>query len=128
MKSTKCSCHGTKFDIRTSRGLGWTSLAIGLTEILAPRQLEQTMGIRRSQQNTGILRVLGVREMMHGFDLLTHRNPAPGIRARFAGDLLDGVLLGAAAARTRRPGGFMAIAAMVLPVVALDLLLKKRLR
>ena len=78
-------------------------------------------------QNTGILRVLGVRELMHGFDLLTHRDPAPGLWSRVAGDMLDGALLAAVATKARRPGGVMAACAMVLPLVLLDMLTAPRL-
>jgi len=104
-----------------ARGLGITSIAIGLTEILAPKQLEKTMGIGNGQ-TTGILRVLGVREILHGVDLLSHDDPTPGLWGRVLGDLLDGVLLGAAGTRTRRPGGFMSICSLVLPVVLLDVI------
>ena len=104
-----------------ARGLGITSIAIGLTEILAPKQLEKTMGIGNGQ-TTGILGVLGVREILHGVDLLSHDDPTPGLWGRVLGDLLDGVLLGAAGMRTRRPGGFMSICSLVLPVVLLDVI------
>src|SRR5918997_432778 len=90
-------------DQKAAQCLGWASIAIGLTEILAPKQLEKTMGVGNGQV-TGILRVLGVREIMHGVDILAHDDPTPGVWSRVFGDLLDGVLLGAAATgRARRP-------------------------
>jgi len=62
--------------------LGWASIGIGLSELLLPRQIEQKcLGIGNGQ-NTGVLRVLGVREICHGIDLLSHRDPAPGVWAR----------------------------------------------
>ena len=64
--------------------LGWTSIGIGLAEIAAPRQVESMLGIGDGQ-NTGILRVLGVREICHGIDLLSHKDPAPGLLSRIAG-------------------------------------------
>src|SRR4051812_29116482 len=109
-----------------ARGLGLVSIAIGLTEICCPRMLERTMGIGDGE-NTGVLRVLGVREIGQGIDILTSRDPTPGVHARVFGDVLDGVLLGAAALKTRRPAGLMAIAAAVLPVVLLDILFARRL-
>lgn len=112
-------------DIGVSRGLGWASIAVGLTELSAPKQLENLMGIGNGQ-TTGILRVLGVRELMHGIDILSHRDPTPGIWSRVAGDALDGVLLGVAATKTRRPGGFLAVCAAVLPLVILDLVFAPR--
>jgi hypothetical protein len=107
------------FEETTATGLGIASIGIGLTEIAAPQKLQEIMGIGNGE-NTGIMRVLGVREICHGIDILTHKDPTPGIWARVAGDMLDGVLLGVAASKTRRPGGFAAIAAAVLPVVVAD--------
>ena len=72
------------------------------------------MGVGNGQV-TGILRVLGVREIMHGIDILAHKDPTPGVWSRVFGDLLDGVLLGAAATRTKKPGGLAAIFAAVTP-------------
>ena len=109
-----------------ARGLGLVSIAIGLTELCCPRQLEETMGIGDGE-HTGILRVLGVREIGTGIDILSHRNPTPGVWFRVFGDLLDGDPLGAAAGKTRRPGGLMAVAAAVLPVVLLDFVFARRL-
>ena len=113
-------------DQQAAQCLGWTSIAIGLTEILAPKQLEKTMGVGNGQ-TTGILRVLGVREIMHGIDILAHEDPTPGVWSRVFGDLLDGVLLAAAATRTRNPGGLAAIFAAVTPVVLADLIFAPRL-
>ncbi len=113
-------------DDQRARGLGWASIGIGVAELLAPRMMEKTLGIGNGQ-HTGVLRTLGVREIMHGVDLLTHLDPAPGIWARVAGDMLDGVLLGAAATRTRKPGRFVAVAASVLGIAAMDALLASRL-
>lgn len=114
-------------DIAAARGLGVASIAIGLTELLAPRRVEEVMGLENGR-NTGILRTLGVREIMHGVDLLANDDPAPGVDARLAGDALDGVLLGLAAGKTRNPAGFLAVVGMVAGVVALDVVLARRFR
>jgi hypothetical protein len=113
-------------DKELARSLGWASIGIGLTEIAAPRQLENMMGIGDGQ-NTGILRTMGVREIMAGVDILTHDDPTPGVWARVAGDALDGALLGVAATKTRRPGSFAALTAMVMGIVALDVICAWRL-
>ena len=113
-------------DQQAAQCLGWACIAIGLTEIRAPMQLEKTMGVGNGQ-TTGILRVLGVREIMHGIDLLSHRDPTPGVWSRVFGDVLDGVLLGAAATRTKNPEGLAAIFAAVTPVVLADLIFAPRL-
>lgn len=113
-------------DQQAAACLGWTSIAIGLTEIFAPHQLEKAMGVD-GDQVTGILRVLGVREIMHGIDILAHEDPTPGVWSRVFGDVLDGVLLGAAATRTKNPEGLAAIFAAVTPVVVADLIVAPRL-
>lgn len=107
------------------RVMGLASIAVGLTELLCPKKLEKTMGIDGGE-NTGILRVLGVREIAHGLDLLAHRNAAPGIGSRVAGDLLDGALLAAAARNSRNPRGMALIATLVTPIVLADMLLMPR--
>jgi hypothetical protein len=113
--------HGT-----ARRVLGLTSIAVGLTEVLCPDKLEKTMGVSNGE-NTGILRVLGVREVAHGIDLLAHKNPTPGILARVAGDMLDGALLTAAARKSRNPKGLAMIFALVTPIVLADMLLAPHL-
>jgi hypothetical protein len=106
--------------------LGWTSLAIGLTELFAPDAIQRWMGLDEPRRHRGILQILGVREILHAVSLLTSSNDCERIRAslwgRVAGDVLDGVLLGAAATRTKSPGGFAAVAAIIAPVVAADVI------
>ena len=102
------------------QSLGWVSVGIGLAELAAPERITKMMGVEGAQSE-GIVRTLGVRELMHGVDLLSHKDPTPGAWGRVAGDMLDGVLLGVAATRTRRTGGWLAIAAAVLPVVLADM-------
>jgi hypothetical protein len=111
---------------QAARALGVASIGIGLAELAAPRQVEQLLGIDDGE-NTGMLRALGVRELLTGVDILTHADPTPGVWARVVGDALDGVLLGVAATRTRRPGSFAATAGAVLGIVALDVLVARRL-
>jgi hypothetical protein len=113
-------------DKLAARGVGWLSLAIGLSELLAPRKLERAMGIGNGQ-NTTIMRSMGLREVFHGLDILTHDDPTPGVIARVAGDVLDTALLGIAATKTRRPGSFTAICAMVLGIGLIDVLLAGKL-
>ena len=116
-------------DLAAAQALGAASIGIGLTEILAPRQLERWMGIGDGQ-NTGILRVLGAREIMHGVDILTHADDdeaARGVWGRVAGDVLDTALLAVAATRTRKPGSFAAIFGMVLGIGIADAVVAGRL-
>ena len=87
-----------------ARMLGWASLAIGLTEIVAPRKVEELLGLESRPGYHGILRVLGVREVMHGVGILADPQPngetTIGVWARVVGDVLDSALLGMAAMRS----------------------------
>ena len=107
-------------------GLGFASLAIGLTEILMPRKLEKSMGINNGV-NTGILRVMGLREILQGVDILAHDDPTPGIWARVFGDVLDTALLGIAATKTRKPASFATIFVSVMGIGLLDMICAGRL-
>lgn len=111
----------------SAQALGWLSIGIGLSELLAPRAVGQKcLGIGNGQ-NTGILRVLGVREICHGIDLLSHRDPAPGVWARVLGEVLDTVALAAAGRNTMRPVSFGATAASVMAIGIADALFAAKL-
>ena len=113
-------------DGATSRGLAAVSLGIGMMELLAPRTVEGLLGIEDRAQHRGILRVLGIRELMHGVSLLADdgdgRRTSAGVWSRVAGDVLDTALLAAAGAKTRRPASFAAVAGSALLIGACDLL------
>jgi hypothetical protein len=113
-------------DREAARGLGVASIGIGVTELAAPRRIERLLGIGDGEI-TGMLRVLGVREILHGVDILAHRDPAPGMWSRMAGDVLDVSLLGIAGKKSRRRGGLVAVLALVLGIGLLDAVLGWRL-
>lgn len=117
--------HST-IDEAGGRMLGLASIGVGLSELLMPRTIEKWIGIGNGQ-HTGILRVLGVRELAHAVDILSHSDPAPGVRARVMGDMLDGALFAIAGAKTRRPNGYATAAALLLGITVLDMLFAKRL-
>jgi hypothetical protein len=108
-----------------SQALGLASLGIGLTELVAPRYVENMLGIDDRQTHRGILQVLGLRELLHGVGILTAKNGngqlASGVWARVAGDVLDTALLGVAATKTRHPGRFAAVATAVAGIGVADL-------
>ncbi|HYG73667.1 MAG TPA: hypothetical protein VEK08_01440 [Planctomycetota bacterium] len=114
------------FDRQMARALGWISIGLGVAEIVAPKKMEQFMGIADGK-NTTILRIMGIREVLQGVDILSHRDPAPGVWARVAGDAVDAVLLSAAARKTRRPRGMAAAFALAFGITALDVLTAKSL-
>ena len=121
--------RGNSIDL-ASRLLGAGSLAIGLTEIAAPKQVQQVLGVDEHPQHRGILGVLGIREIMHGLGLLSRRpneqQATSGLPARVAGDVLDAALLAIVATRTRRPARFAAIAATVAAIGILDVVFARR--
>jgi hypothetical protein len=104
-----------------ARGLGWASIAIGLTEIMATKQVQQLIGVK-NQETAGMLKVLGAREIASGVDILAHDDPTPGVWSRVIGDAMDLILLGAASRKTRNPGGLTTAFAMVIGITLLDVL------
>lgn len=110
-----------------ARGLGIASIGIGLTELMAPQKVESMLGLEDRPLHQGILRVLGVREIMDGVSILTEKKPAAGMWSRVAGDVLDTALLGVAARKTRNPKSFAAVSAMVMAIGLADLLCARRL-
>lgn len=109
-------------DQTAARSLGWASIGIGLTELLTPGKVEGMLGVRNGE-NTGILRALGIREIMTGVDILSHRDPTPGIWSRLAGDAVDGILMAIVGRKTRNPSGYSKALVMVLGITLLDMFL-----
>jgi hypothetical protein len=80
-----------------SRGLGWFSIGLGLTELLAPRKLAQAIGV--TDDHDTLIRLLGARELSSGLGLLARPKPTSWMWSRVAGDMMDLSLLGAAASK-----------------------------
>ncbi len=115
-----------------ARVLGWGSVGIGLMELLAPDRVQSMLGIEDRASHRGILRALGVRELMHGIGILTEDRPTPqltsGIWARVVGDVLDTALLGIVATKTKRPSSFAAVAAAVTGIGIADVVYAVKVR
>jgi uncharacterized membrane protein len=99
--------------------LGWFSVALGATELLAPHAFARAVGTGR---HPTITRLFGAREIAAGVGLLTQADRAPWLWARVAGDALDLAFLaaamrGAGASRQARLGASIAA---VAGVTALD--------
>ncbi len=108
---------------RLSRGLGWFSLGLGMTQLLAPRMLSRATGV---DHHPTLLRALGMREIASGVGILSQPKSAGWLWTRVAGDAMDLALLGIAAtssgkssARRRRVA---VVTAAVAGVAALDLM------
>src|SRR5690242_21669607 len=111
---------------KLAKGLGWFSLGLGLTELLAPKAIAKICGV--SNAHTGLIRVYGLREIAAGVMIFSQENPAAGMWSRVAGDALDLATLGKAFASPTAKRGLVAFAtANVLAVTALDLTAAKQL-
>ncbi len=106
-----------------TRGLGWFSIGLGLTQILAPRVLAHWIGLRDNLGRRVLMRALGVRELTAGIGILSRSRPDAWLWARVAGDAMDLALLGSAFKRSRVNRKRLTFAtASVIGVTALDLL------
>ncbi len=78
---------------RVAHALGWFSIGLGLTEVVAGRALGRSLGM---QGRTGLLRAFGLREIAAGVGILSQARPTGWMWARVAGDALDLAALGSA--------------------------------
>jgi uncharacterized membrane protein len=142
---------GARYDLRSERadlggrgirgagrgGVGWTgrpegsglatflglfSLGLGAVEVLAPRGLARFIGIRPTRATTAITQAMGLREIAAGVGILANPKSKEWVGARVGGDVVDLALLGAAFAKSERPGRTLFATVAVLAVSALDLL------
>lgn len=113
---------------RLADGLGWFSVAVGLTALVAPRAVAGILGVGGGGGSGVVVRLVGLRETATGVGILSSRRPAGWLWARVAGDVMDLALLGLAL-RSTRPGRgrTAAAAAMVGGVAALDWLAARQL-
>src|SRR5437763_1016651 len=73
------------------RGLGWFSIGLGLAEFVAPRLVCRFIGVK---PRSGLVRLLGVREIASGIGLLSQPEKGPWLKSRVAGDAMDLGLMG----------------------------------
>jgi hypothetical protein len=69
-----------------AQGLGWFSIALGLTEMLAPRSLTRSLGMEGHET---LVQAYGLREIATGVGILSSQQPAPWMWGRVGGDALD---------------------------------------
>jgi hypothetical protein len=101
-----------------ARGLGWFSIALGVTQIVAAEGLARALGMRGSEW---LIRGYGVREIASGVACLTP-NPQAGVASRVAGDALDvATLLTAAGADNPQRGNVQLALLAVAGITLLDL-------
>jgi len=105
-------------DRQLAQAIGWFSIGLGVTEILAPRTLGRAIGVG---EHPSVLRLLGVREIMSGLGLLSERKAGTWAWSRVAGDAMDLALLGAATqSEDAHPQRIAMAATALLGVAALD--------
>jgi hypothetical protein len=80
-----------------AKGMGWFSLALGLTEVLAARKLTSALDIRGRE---GFVRAMGLRELASGG--MIARDRRKGMWSRVGGDVLDIATLAAVFPGNRR--------------------------
>ena len=110
-----------------SRGLGWFSIALGVTKLAVPRTLARWIGIDPCGATPWVVRAMGAREILTGLGVLMQPHRPRPLWGRVGGDAIDLALLGAAVAvkRTSTPRLAGAIAA-VAGITALDVLAGSR--
>lgn len=106
-----------------NRSLGWLSIGLGLTQLLAPKALGRAIGV--GDQAT-VMRLCGVRELASGLGLLTGKAPAAFSTSRVIGDVMDLALLGASLRSPQaNPSRIAAAATAVASVTAVDMYASK---
>ena len=111
---------------RLAKGLGWFSLGLGMTELLAPRFIARISGV--SERRAGMIRLFGLREIASGIGIFVQKNPAEAVWSRVAGDVLDLTSLSiACTAPDAKRGRITFATANVLAVTALDVIAAKQL-
>jgi len=78
---------------RLAKGLGWFGIALGVGELVAPRQLARWLGVRPSPW---LIRFFGLREITSGIGILAKGQPTGWVWSRVLGDAMDLAALSAA--------------------------------
>jgi len=95
------------FDDALATGLGWSSIGLGLAELLSPRLVTRSLGMEDSED---LIRLYGLREIAVGAGILGTSGSARAawLWARVAGDLLDIATVAGARHRPGTPNGDIA--------------------
>lgn len=104
---------------RLARAMGWLSLALGATELLAPRRVTGALGMEGKE---GLVRAYGAREIASGL-LSLSVDKQVGLWSRVGGDGLDIATLMTGLSRHNPKRDNVALALMmVLGVTLLDII------
>lgn len=112
---------GDRPGTKLGKGLGWFSIALGVTELVAPRGLARFIGIEPDGKVPVVTRLFGLREIAAGALLLAKPTSPYGGWNRVFGDLIDLMTMSVAMKRgsTHRGRNVFALA-NVVGVTALD--------
>ena len=97
--------------------LGWFSIGLGVTELVAPGVIRRISG---TTTRKSVVRLFGVRELAAGIGILTQPKPAKWLWARVAGDAADAATIVRNTRRGHR-GAAIGSLATVAAVAALDI-------
>ena len=110
---------------KLARFLGWFSIGLGVTEIVAPGTLSRLLGTR---DNRMLVQGYGVREIVSGIGILSGAGGAtPWVWSRVGGDALDLATLGVAFRESSQPRNVAIAIALVAGVTVLDVLCGSKL-
>lgn len=110
---------------KLAKGLGWFSIALGVTELLGARGLCQRLGLQGSES---LIRAFGLREAATGLAILSSHDATPWVWGRVGGDALDLTTLVGGAQSGRGERSFSAVAlAAVASVTLIDIICAQRL-
>ena len=98
---------------RTGGLIGWLSLGLGLTQVVAPGAVTRLIGARDNERRRTIVRAIGLREIVVGLGFLTQGH-ARWLWARVLGDALDLALLSRTAVSGNAKAGRLALASAAL--------------
>lgn len=104
---------------RLAYGLGWFSIALGVSEIVAPGPLKRLSGVSAPKS---VMVIYGLREILSGVVILSSPRPARWVWLRVAGDVLDLLTLAhSLRGSNARSGQATASFASILAVTMVDL-------
>ena len=111
-----------------SKALGWFSIGLGVTELVAPRVIGRVIGASDDRRTQMMTRAYGLREIAAGVGILRQPRRARWMWSRVAGDAIDLATLGRVMTLNRSSRARTAAAtAAVLGVTALDVLCSRQL-
>jgi uncharacterized membrane protein len=107
---------------RLARFLGWFSIGLGLSEMVAPGAISRTAGARDHKK---LVRLYGMREMAAGVGILAQPKQPKWLWARVAGDVVDiaSIIRGSQKRKRKATAGTLAA---VAGVTALDVVCATR--